>query len=1113
MSMDLNPGQREAVEARASRVVVSAGAGSGKTRVLVQRFVDRVLEREAAGEPSPMRSVLLITFTDKAAGELTERVRRTLLEAGRTDLAREVDGAWISTIHSFCARIVKRHALELGVDVGFTVLADPRGGLERTEAFERAARRCLKAPDVGDRIAALVQDGVASLRATVLAGYDRARSKGVAIEEVTTARAGGCLDALAQLACTLDAVLPEYRGLNQTATVAANLASFVRLRAKVSDVMEMDGEREKAEAVCAFGSHKGASRGGEEMRTLTASVNDALRLAVQEAVDTLAAQRAEAWRTLLLTFSEEYESAKRMECALDFEDLQLLTRRLWAERPDIAERVSGQFAEVMVDEFQDINPLQLQVIGPISGGGQCVVGDVQQSIYRFRDADVGLLEQRRRAAERSQTERSCRLTVNYRSDGRLLEGLNRIFGSAEFFGGDYLTLEAGGEGGGEDDWPAGTARIEGLIVDKSLCPGKDWRQVEARALAQRLRAVVAEGWARPEEIVVLVRASTTMPVYIAALRDAGFDVIAPASGGFYATPEYADVRALLRVLANPLDDEAVLSLLAGGLGGVSDDALLVLAHLRTSAGLWSALGEHSASLFDEADAARAAALGGVVERLRDRRGHLPLADAILHAASVLGAGGGLLESPEAWANVRKVVRIAAEFEGLGAGDPAALLSYLDDRETYAPREPSAGLVLEGAEAVRVMTVHAAKGLEFPVVAVADLGHRPPNTHPAFLLSSRGDRLVAVSRGPERVGGEKVPKGADWQAAVDVEKALDLAEAKRVFYVACTRAERALILAGSVDAPDADGEDIAAAWVLEASQRDGIAHEGVLTVRLLGADDVPGAPERAEPTHGVEDPAFEETSWPHHLPVSEPIASPQEVSYTALALYDKCSYRFFAERMLRVGSLKLARDEDPMAFGSALHAAMELLARGETVDAEVLGRLAASHGLPQESVERLARARKSVHGSGLEDLIGRGRPEVPFAIAVEGGVVRGTMDLVVIEGDRATVLDYKSGRTWDATGSRYEAQAEVYALALLEAGSAAVDMRFVHVEAGCEEAAYSYTTIDRPRIRAQVELALSRMRAGDFPPLRAFDPVLCADCPVSGGLCRVVHPHTRLKRVG
>jgi ATP-dependent exoDNAse (exonuclease V) beta subunit len=1050
-----------------------------------------------------MRSVLLITFTDKAAGELTERVRRAFLDAGRPELAREVDNAWISTIHGFCSRIVRRHALELGVDPAFEVLVDPFAGLARTESFERAAQRCLQTSTHSDVIAELIDDGVADLRKAVFDAYDRSRSKGVSVEDTRPSVDAGYHKALTRLAEALDESLPRYRQLRETATVAANLAGYVELRAAISRVQGIACAAEGVRATFALGAHRGACRGDEETKSLTRGINEALEAAVQAAIDSLAAERAAAWRELLIEFASEYGQLKTREEVLDFEDLQLLTRRLWTERPDIAQRLGDRFAEVMVDEFQDTNVLQLQVIEPISHRGQCVVGDAQQSIYGFRDADVTVLEGKRRRAEAEASQQACRLTVNYRSDCRLLDALNTVFGAPAFFGDDYLRLDACAEPDAQDPWPKDAPRVQALIIDKTLCPDKDWRRVEARALADRLRTVVDHGHATADDIVVLLRASTTMPVYVDALRNVGFDVVAASSGGFYATCEYADVRALLRVLANPLDDEGVLALLAGGFGGLSDDALLVLASAGGS-GLWAALGDAGQAALPEPDRRRAASVHSTIERVREARGRIRLADAVLHAAAALGREGGLLARPESWANVRKAARLASEFERTGASDPAAFLRYLDDRETFVRREPAAALAVEGSGAVRVMTVHAAKGLEFPVVAVGDLGHGSVNTHNAFLLTIDGDGLSAVARGQKTIDGAKAGPATPWTAAVAEEAALDLAESKRVFYVACTRAERALVLAGSTDPAAPPREEIAADWILEAARSGGEALGGLMAVDILGADDVPLMPARVHggAGHVVERP----DSAAPTLPEAGPIPPPQEVSYTALSLYERCAYRFFAERMLRVGSLELPEEDDPRALGVALHAALELVARGQAVDGERLLRVAASNHLTGDSARRLQAALDAVRASRIWPLIESGAPEFPFAIRVEGGVVRGSMDLVARYGAEATVLDYKTGATWDATGARYEAQAEIYALALLEAGASSVHMRFVHVEAGCEEAEYRFTAADRDRVRARIERAFASMRSGAFAPLTAYDPSLCADCPVSGGLCRVVHPH-------
>ena len=1109
MSLQFNAGQRDAVDSRAGRIVVSAGAGSGKTRVLVQRFVDRVLEAEEAGRAFPMRSVLLITFTDKAAGELTERVRRAFLDAGRPGLARDVDSAWISTIHGFCARIVRRHALELGLDPGFGILADPETGLARTAAFERAATDALRTSPHAGIIADLVDEGVADLRRSLLQGYDRARSKGLSPEDTAAASGPGCRQALLELSDTLDRLLPRYRELRETATVSANLAGYVEARRAVRSILETEAPPEQARAAFGLGAHKGDARGGEEMKTLTREVNAALEATAQSAVDTLARERAEAWRDLLVDFSQEYERGKARDGVLDFEDLQLLVRRLWTERPDVAKRLGDSFAEVMVDEFQDTNLLQSQVIEPISHTGQCVVGDAQQSIYRFRDADVTVLEGKRRQAEDRAAEQACRLTVNYRSDGRLLEALNGVFGAPAFFGDDYLTLESGADRVTGVRWPEAAPRVEALVVDKRLCPEKDWRSVEARALARRLWALVADGDASPDDIVVLVRASTTMPVYVDALRDVGFDVIAASAGGFYATREYADVRALMRVLANPLDDEGVLFLLAGGFGGLSDDALLSLSALRRGArgSLWRALVGAEDTDLPPADLVRAKALRATIAELRERRGRIGLADAVLYAAAGLGPDGGLLERPESWANVRKAARLASEFERIGASDPAAFLRYLDDRETFVRREPAAALSVEGSGAVRVMTVHAAKGLEFPIVAVADLGHGTINAQPAFVLGAGAGGLTIAARGPKSIEGVKAAPSSTWTATVQEEKRLDLEEAKRVFYVACTRAEQALILAGSTDAAGDGRDEIAIDWVLEAARREGGSLAGLMSVTVIGADDTPSAHPTADRGPRVTARRAEDVPRPT-LGRSGRIPAPDEVSYTALALFERCAYRFFAERMLRVGSLETPKADDPLAFGSALHAALELIARGEVVDAARLQRVAAGHHLVAGGLERLERAVDAVRASEIGPLVPEGRPEVPFALNAGAGVVRGTMDLVLRSGEEATVLDYKTGATWDATGARYEAQAEIYALALLEAGASSVLMRFVHVEAGCEEADFRFTAADRPRILARIGRAFEAMEAGDFPPLPAYDPSLCADCPVSGGLCPVVHPHAR-----
>lgn len=1109
MSFDLNEGQRSAVDSRCARIVVSAGAGSGKTRVLAERFADAVMDSEAAGREAPLRSVLLITFTDKAAGELVERVRRVLLDRDRPDLAREVDSAWISTIHGFCGRIVRRHALELGVDPSFGVLADPQVGVVRFEAFERAATELLTDSDVARLVA---QHGVSSLRETVLAAYDRVRSKGMNVVDVVPADPGDVDGALRALEEVLRSTADDYRALKQTATVQANLELFSALTTTLARLRtEARTEAGLLEAACLSG-YRGAKRGDTRTKELTEEINLAIVGACQAAVDTLASRDAGAWRTLLMAYERVYEAEKAVLGVLDFEDLQLLARRLWREDARSAKRYGSQFTQVMVDEFQDTNGLQFQAIEPVAGQGLCLVGDVQQSIYRFRDADVSLfIEQQRVAsgAEAGEGE-SCRLTVNYRSDRELLGTLNALFERPDLFGDQYLHLDHEADRPSTVVWPAGAPRTEAILVDKRGWEELPWRDAEARALARRLRSLVDEGRMTPDDIVVLVRASGAMPPYVSALRAVGFDVHAGAAGGFFATREVADARALLRVLANPLDGEGVLQLLAGGLGGLGDDALHLLAASGLKGGLWEALPAASELGLESDDAERAALVLRTVSRLRAGQGRMRLADAILYAASVLGPGGGCFGRPGARANLGKVARLAAEFERITPADPAAFLRYLDERQVFVRREASAGSAVEGSGAVRLMTVHAAKGLEFPVVAVADLGHARHSGHPAFMISERDGRLTAAARVP----GEGMPKGTPdasaWREAGLADERLDLAEAKRVFYVACTRAEQVLLLAGSADLSKDPGEAVAIDWLraaVDESGADGVPGLALTVVDSAQEEELAAAAGVLAPA-GTDRPAEVPPETPVVLKEPAQIASPVETSYTALALYERCAYRFFTERVLGMGSVDVPDGADPRALGSALHGALQCRAEGRNVDEARLRALAAAHGMSADELPRLTAAFEAFVASPAGSLLDAGAAEVPFAVPVTGGVVAGSMDLVVRDGTSATVVDYKTGRNATADDSRYAAQAEIYALALLAAGCGTVTVRFVRVEQGCTEAVFGYDGSAREEIVRRVESVFARMAAREFPRLRSFDAAVCPECPVSGSLCPIVHPGDR-----
>src|SRR6185437_8478751 len=482
--------QREAVGRRGEEILLSAAAGSGKTSVLVERFVAAV--REDGVAPA---AVLAITFTDRAAGELRERVRARLLELGERGAARDTEAASVGTFHAFCGRILRSHPLPAGLDPDFRVLDASASARLRRRAFEDALREFTAAGGAG-AIDLLAAYNVDLVRATIDALYAQLRSRG-----------------------QLHPRLPV---------------------------------REPAAA--------------EEA----------------EALATVA-----LYDQLLVRFGDCYERLKRRAAAIDFDDLELLAGALLAGNPLLREAWAERFELLMVDEFQDTNPRQLEILRALDRGNLFTVGDELQAIYGFRHADVRLFRERRELL--APAGRALSLRSNFRSRVEVIDAVNTIF---ERRFDSYTQLVHARE-----EAASGVAR--GPFVELLLTsPTEDWkghaaaeaiaaglpyaplgRQAEARLLAQRVRELVDSGAARPDEVAVLLRATGDIETFERALQLEGLRTLASV-GTFWSRQQIEDLHSYLRALANPRDEEALYATLASPLAGCSRDALALLAEAR-----------------------------------------------------------------------------------------------------------------------------------------------------------------------------------------------------------------------------------------------------------------------------------------------------------------------------------------------------------------------------------------------------------------------------------------------------------------------------------------------------------------------------------------------------
>ena len=888
-SSALNDEQLAAVEASGD-VFVSAGAGTGKTSVLVERYV-----RAACDRGLDVDSILVITYTRKAAGELRARIRAALVERGRPDLARELDGAWISTIHGFCNRLLKAHPFGVGLDPRFRELEEAGASVLRGEAFERALADFCASGDP-ERIRLLATYRASGLRKMLTGVYATLRSAGrdLVLELGERPSVPGAVASFRDEANAL--------ALDSSATAA-------QLRT-AADALRIVGEGAPAERLVDLGALRCRGARAE-------SYELARRGLERAALEELAAHDRDLLQELLERFADEYGRAKKRESVVDFEDLQLAARDLLRDDDAVRDATRLRFRLVMVDEFQDTNRLQCELVDLVAHPDATevfTVGDEFQSIYGFRHADVEVFRERR-----DQASNLLALTRNYRSRPEVLAAVNELFGSE--FGDEYQPLAASAE----FPDPVFGHPVELLVTDKSAYrdSGEHWRIGEARAIARRVSELVESGVATPGEIVVLFAAGTDAERYEEALRREGLATYRATGRGYFGQQQVADLLAYLRLLQNRYDDVALATVLASPLVGVSNDVLVLLRRAAPKRPLYTGLERGLPDGIDAGDERLLRAFLQRYDRLVRASSRLrleQLCEEIVTEHDYDLAVLACWDGSRRFANLRKLGRLAREYEAVRGADLTGFVRFVREQGALGARELEAVAEEEGADAIRLLTIHAAKGLEFKVVIVADAGReggaRGGSEIVALSDGRFGFRMVHPTRGDRRpvFGFEEV------RAA---ERDQERAERLRLYYVAMTRAIDRLIVSGAIDPERAADRETPIGWVLDRLD----AHAAVVSADaeplelergagrfLLRVDREPSAPEPAsepelseEENREVQLTLFDELSAGTvlravELPPFPPVPGVRihdvrRLSYSALALFERCSYRYFAERVL------------------------------------------------------------------------------------------------------------------------------------------------------------------------------------------------------------------------
>jgi ATP-dependent helicase/nuclease subunit A len=1109
--------QERAIARREERLIVTANAGSGKTRVLAERFA-----RSCIDDGIDPAAILAITFTEKAAGELRERVRSRFVALGRRDLAQATEAAWVSTIHGFCMRVLKANAVTAGLDPAFEVLDEGDARALRSEAFERALAVWMGngGQTRSETLDVAAAYGVDALRKLIWAVHDRLRSHGDVAPRLPDAPPAPDLEALrADLAAAIAPALAEIG-------TPANKTSAAAVEALQGCRDALDG----GAAVDRFKVGRGAG-------ALTGPACDEYRRAREAYLQGLTdAAAVPVWRLLgelLAGYATTYADAKRARSAVDFDDLELFARDLLKGDAAIQARYAERFARIMVDEFQDTNPLQLELLDLLGTERAFYVGDAQQSIYRFRHASVELFA--RLGDDLAGAGRSEQLAINFRTRPPVLEAINRAFGAMERF----VPLVAGRE-----QAAAPSPLVELLLTDcdgwegvdlGALPSGRPDRCAEARLVAQRVRDLVDAGECKAGEVCVLLRAGTDMETFERALEDQGLATLASGGRGFWARQQVLDLTSYVAALVNPRDEEALLAVLASPIVGVSSDTLALLGRAaKASAGrMWDELATVQCPDSDRlvtfcawfsAERALAPRLGldvlleRVIERTR-------------YDEHVLRLPGGRRRM----ANVTKLIRLAAAFESRPTPPARDARGFIDraraELEAEA-REPDAPIELEGLDAVRLMTIHAAKGLEFGVVVLADLGRQLPGGGDAIRLGPSG----GVGLKLRRLGAASKDAFAHRELG-EREKSADRREDERVFYVACTRAKERLILSGTVKL-DTWPNGAPISWLAprfapEAAAGIGtdlvsVTHSRAADLGTVLREPVPAPRTR---TGEAADPAAVDAAAIAELPAAPPPPAVRSLSYSALSGYAACPYRFYLERVLRLPRVPEPAPETPvepdaldrMVRGSIAHLLLEQLDldRPAVPDAAAV-ELAAQMSDAQVSAEDVADLQELVRAAIEGDVLARAlaarrvRREEGFAFVLDDVPFTGYVDLLAEEADgTALVVDYKTNPVRDVdlealTEADYAIQRRIYALAALRSGAPAVEVVHLYLERPSEPVVARYEAQDAPALEAELRAVSAPLVRGEFPVAEVPHLGLCSGCPARAQLC--THPPELTGRV-
>ncbi len=817
--MNLTPNQHRALNID-RHICVTAGAGSGKTTVLVDRYLEILKQENITPE-----QVVAITFTDKAAAEMKGRIITELNKPHnveiRTRHIEQMNAAPISTIHSFCAKILREFPFQAGVPANFNIVQGIDQKLLLNQTIQENLRDIATAPnhrhynalrlslqrygnrkDIIDLLTIMIENReiVDKLLHSIYSERDDGNIPEKwkefflnqlpsetdineflqSLSTVLQVASGKNVPEVNELTTELEMLPDQNPRLPPVRELLSQIAPLITTSGNIIATRDFIGNRVDVSQL-------------QEEIDILVSVVTRIKSAPSidnegtESDDMFMLETSDYLLTLYQDILNAYQNHKLVQGKLDFKDLQLMTRDLLKSNETIRNQLSGRHNYYMIDEFQDTNEVQYELVmlltNQLQDANLFIVGDPKQSIFGFRGADVRIFNKTRTKIEENGGE-NIELKENFRSLRKPIGFVNHFFACLM---GD----------GTQSEYDVPFKALTKARVDKGdgsveiLLGGSDDETNEYQLIAQHINSMVAEG-IKYEHIAILIRSRTHLPDLEAALITAGIPYLTTGGIGFYQRQEIYDIWNYLNFLNNPEKyHTSLIGILRGPAFCISDSELYEI-YLQNGKSFWEKANSIQAPSNE---------LQRAIEIIRNqiqfvhRMSVNLLIQKIVSETGLIGTLKIGIQGQQKWANYQKLLELARQYDS--EENKHALSDFIDFLDILITEEPREGQaqIENTSGSVEIMTVHSAKGKQFPVVILPCLHRRGASTSEPFIDEEVGIGFTPLK--PNKDYAKSEPEIVDMMKNRANEK--DEAEKKRLFYVATTRAKDSLVLSGALNA--------------------------------------------------------------------------------------------------------------------------------------------------------------------------------------------------------------------------------------------------------------------------------------------------------------------------